>query len=190
MQAKAELARNAGLVNLMTRTVTMLTQGMAITPGAAKGMAGQVMATPTGAAGGMVDQGMATTPGAAGGLAGPIQGLVPGFLPWLAGGQGVSARLATEYSRLVTGQTAPTSMAGQRLSACGEVVGMAAGSVSAQGVVGQNKYVSTANEVDVCREWRSKEGCIRDNSCRWLHPENKGRMAGRKERDTLTLRQR
>ena len=39
MAAEAELARSAGMVDLMTRTVSLLSQGMAPTPGAAGGMA-------------------------------------------------------------------------------------------------------------------------------------------------------
>ena len=54
-------------------------------------------------------------------------------------------------------------------------------SVAAQGMEGQNRLVSTTDEVNVSRDWRSNEGCGRGVLCRWSHPPGQGRLAGRKE---------
>ena len=45
---------------------------------------------------------------------------------------------------------------------------------AAQGMEVLDNQVSTKDEMDMCRDWRSKQGCSRGISCRWLHPTGKG----------------
>ena len=161
MAAEAELARSAGMVELMMRTVSMLSQGVA------------------------------TTPGTAGGMVGQEQGLVPGYQPWVAGGMGsATGRGGQEHgvggqaSGMATGPGVSSGLEGQGqrpANSAGAAAGLAKRSGAAQGMDGQSKGVSATEEVNVCRDWRSFEGCTQAVSCRWLHPPGKGRWAGRKE---------
>ena len=151
---EAELARSAGMVNLMAMTISVLTR-----------------------------KGMATTQEVAGGMDSQTQDLVPGGQPELTGGSREDAGPADHIPELQNGSGASEGLfrQSQRLANCQGAAGMAAGAGVSQGVVCENKNESTTDDVDRCRDWRSKNGCRRGTSCKWSHPAGKGRLAGRKE---------
>ena len=257
---KAELARSNDMVNLMTRTVFMLSQRVATSLGVTGGLAGQIQVPYS-------QPWLVGGQGAAAGMAGQIQGLVrisedttvlDDQDQWLTSGGGVDAGLVKGPEAptvldvqgrwltsgggvdagLVKGPEASTVLDDQDqwlVSGGGVDAGLVKGSEAsielddqdqwlasgggveaglvkgpeastelddqdqwlardgggeagmvkepgvAQGMEALNNQVSTTDEVNMCRDWRSKEGCGRGSSCRWSHPTGKGRLAGRKE---------